>query len=1415
MRLLRSLSVLAFLVGSLVLPGLVLAGSGPDGVGLSLTKGPGPDQVTLSWAGGTAPYSVYRSFDAGAIVLPGNELGETSAPSWVDTPPPGSILFYAVTMAPTVESIVVAPANPAVPAGFTQPFRATATLSDGTTEDVTSSATWFSSHTSRATVSNAAGSQGVVTCLSMGTSVITARIGTVAGSTTVTVTGATLTSIQVTPSSSSLPSGRTQHYQATGTFSDGTARDITSDVTWSSSSVSVASVSNAAATKGLVTAVSPGTADIVAHKSSVAGSTSVTVTAAVLSSIVLTPSNPTVPELFTVAIRATGNYSDGSSADVTDAVTWSSSEASVASVSNAAGSKGLVTALASGTSEIVAHTGSVVGSTTVTVTDATLVSIEVTPSNPSLPAGQTRQLTATATLSDGSTRDITSDASWSSDNSPVATVSNAAASKGVATGVSPGTTNITASLRGVAGSTAVTVTNAVMVSITIMPTSLTVPVGFTIEARAIATFSDGTSEDVTESVMWSSSDPVVVSVSNAAGSRGQLTGVAPGTSNVTAHAGALSGATTVTVSSASLVSIQVSSCSSSLPAGHTVQCTATATFSDGTARDVTNDPSVIWSSSDVTVASVSNAEGSKGLVSALSPGSATIVAHKGPVAGSSSVTVTDAVLSSILVIPASTLLPGGYSFQLRAIGHFSDGSTADVTNSVTWSSSNAALASVSNAAGTRGVVTGVATGVATGTCEIVANAGPIAGSATVTVTDATLISVDVTPASPTLQAGRTQQFTATGLFSDGSTLDITEDARAAWSSSSPTVASVSNAAGSKGLATALTPGTTSLSVSLEGIIGSTTMTVTDAVVVSIVLSPPSPTVPVSFKVQFTATATLSDGTTSDVTDHATWSSSMPTVVSISNGIGEKGVATGVAPGTTTITATVDGVVGSTSVTVSSASLLSIEVTPSSSSLPAGHTQQFTATGIFSDGSSRDLTNDPIVVWSSSNVAVASVDNTGASRGVVTGVAPGMVEISAHSGSVAGTTALTVTDATLVTIVVTPSDSSLPVGFTQQAHAICTFSDGESRDCTDLVTWTSSNPTIATVSNAAGSRGLVTSSATMSGSATITAISNGVAGSTTVTVTDATLVSLEVTPSSSSLPAGRTQQFTATGVFSDGTTRPLATDASLTWTSTAPSVATVSNAAGSRGLATGVSSGTTMITATCRGIVASTTMTVTDAVVVSIVLSPVNPTVPVGFTSQIRATGTYSDGSNRDVTAHATWTSSNPAFATVSNAAASKGIATGVAPGTTTITATVDGVVGSTSVTVSSASLLSIEVTPSSSSLPAGHTQQFTATGIFSDGSSRDLTNDPILVWSSSNVTVASVDNTGASRGVVTGVAPGMVEISAHSGSVAGTTALTVTDATLVTIVVTPSDSSLPVGFTQQAHAICTFSDGESRTARIS
>ena len=168
-----------------------------------------------------------------------------------------------------------------------------------------------------------------------------------------------------------------------------------------------------------------------------------------------------------------------------------------------------------------------------------------------------------------------------------------------------------------------------------------------------------------------------------------------------------------------------------------------------------------------------------------------------------------------------------------------------------------------------------------------------------------------------------------------------------------------------------------------------------------------------------------------------------------------------------------------------------------------------------------------------------------------------------------------------------------------------------------------------------------------------------------------LQSIAVTPANPSIAAGLTQQFTATGTYSNNTTQNITS--TVTWASATTATATIA----ARGLATAVAQGTSSISATLSGVTGSTVLTVNPPVLQSIAVTPASPSIAAGLTQQFTATGTCSNSTTQNITATVTWASATTATATI----AAGGLATAVAQGTSLISATLSGVTGSTVLTV--------------------------------------------------------------------------------------------------------------------------------------
>ncbi len=571
-------------------------------------------------------------------------------------------------------------------------------------------------------------------------------------------------------------------------------------------------------------------------------------------------------------------------------------------------------------------------------------------------------------------------------------------------------------------SPAKTTPSLVRISIT-GPTAL-VAAGDTLQLQAVGTYSDGTNPTISSQVTWQTSDATIATIGNS----GLVTGLKAGSITITATMGTVSGTMAVVVSQAALSSIAVSG-TPSLTAGTGEQLTAQGTYADNSNQTITSQ--VMWQSSDNTIATVSNS----GWLTAVNAGSVTITASVGTVSGTEGIVVIAAVgpptLTSITVAPMSFSIASGQTKQLSAHGVFSDGTSQDVTSQVTWASVAGNTASVST--------TGVVTGVSQGSTSITATLGSISGSATATVTAAVLDSIVVTPSTSSIATGQTQQLAANGIFSDGSSTDMTDSV--AWSSGSTNFATI-NAAG---LATGVSAGSSTISATAGAVSGSANLTVTPAVLVSVDISPDAQTIPIGGQLQLTLTGTYSDNTTQTLTN-VTWTSSDSTLASVDP---VTGIVTGVANSngnSVTIVGSAYGQTDTTTVFVTSAVPESLTVTPATSSIANGTNLQYSVSAVYSDGSTQSVTAG--LTWGSTSAATAGIN----ASGLATGIAPGQTTITVTSGSLTGSALLTVTPATLAAIVVVPTSPTVGINGNTQFTATGIFTDESTQDLTSLATW---------------------------------------------------------------------------------------------------------------------------------------------------------------------------------------------------------------------------------------------------------------------------------------------------------------------------------------------------------------------------
>ncbi len=733
---------------------------------------------------------------------------------------------------------------------------------------------WTSSDPAIARVSN----DGTVTAVGAGDAVLVATFGAQQGTAVVSVRPRDISSLRLTPTTSSIYPAKTEQLELTAYDDAGRAMAVALDnAKWTTSNATVLSVDDA----GVVTGKARGNGVITAKIGNKAATASVNVLSEPAASVSVDLASNSLDVGQTTQATATLLNAAGT-AFTGPTVAWQSSNPAIAAVN----ASGVVTAVARGTVTISAVADGKTGGAALTVGPKTVASVTVTPNAASAAIGQSAQLTATVKDGSGGTL-VGRTVSWASGNSAVATVSTT----GLVTAVGAGSTTISATADGIKGSATFTTASVAATSVSITPNAPAVQVGQ--ETQLTATAYDASGNALPSRVAtWSSANPAVATVS----STGRVAGVSVGQVNITATIDGKATTVALRVNAAPpppVASITVS-LSATINVGQTAQ--ATAVLRDA-AGNVLSGRTIAWSTAEPSLATVT----SSGLVTAIAAGTATVVATSEGVTGAATVVVAPPPpqpVASITLSASATSMVVGQSQTVTATLRDAQGNTLS-GRTIAWSSSNPAAVTVT--------ATGQVQAVGAGSATIVATSEGKSGAINLSVTApvSAVASVSVSGTSP-LTVGQTSQFTATPKDAHGTPL---AGRIVSWSSSSNSIATVS----SNGVVTAVAAGTVVINATVEGIVGSLTVTVNPtssggAVSVTVTVNP---ALSVGQSAQATATAKDANGAT--IPASFTWSSSNTTVATVS----ASGMVTAISTGSTTVTATTSGKSGSAALTVSS------------------------------------------------------------------------------------------------------------------------------------------------------------------------------------------------------------------------------------------------------------------------------------------------------------------------------------------------------------------------------------------------------------------------------------------------------------------------------------------------------------------
>jgi len=538
---------------------------------------------------------------------------------------------------PQPEGLTVNPGNINLEPDETRQLEAILILSDNSTQDVTQQANWSVENTSIASVN-----KGKVTAKGPGTTKVTV---TCEGQTAkayieVIETAPEPEKIDVAPSSVTITPGEKQSFEAVLVFSDGSTEDVTHNAVTGDSQI--ATVNN-----GTITAHSPGSTDIVIESQGKTATIQVNVNEEQpqVTGLKVTPDKLTLKPGETKQLMALLEYSNGGRDDVTKDAVWSVNNSNIATVT-----EGKVIANTSGTTEILVKSNNETATVVVTVekedTPPEPEKLILTPDTVTLKTGHEKSFEAMVEFSDGSTRDITHDATFGTTNRSIATVSDGKIIAG-----QPGNAKILVRGYGFSEILQVEVIKDTPtpepVELNTFPSMVNLELNEHEQLTAILQYSDGSSEDVTQSADWTSNNSQIASVIN-----GKVVAKSEGITEITVEKSGFSQIVNVEVSEPMQdlepESLLVSPDNLKLNVDEDRNLTAVLTYTDGTTKTVTN--STVWSTSNPEIVSVDN-----GTVIGNSTGTAQVTATFEGISTTVQVNVQDA--QEVKTLPAVTF-PG-------------------------------------------------------------------------------------------------------------------------------------------------------------------------------------------------------------------------------------------------------------------------------------------------------------------------------------------------------------------------------------------------------------------------------------------------------------------------------------------------------------------------------------------------------------------------------------------------------------------------------------------------------------------------------------------------------------------------------------------------------------------------------------
>lgn len=1057
----------------------------------------------------------------------------------------------------TLETLIIAPATTVLPKGTTKQYSAFLTTNSGDVIDVTTQVAWQVANNAIANIDD----EALLSALNTGSTQIRATLvynaKTLNASASLTVSNAQLNSIAITPVNGVFPVGKIGGYHAMGNFSDGSVIDITRVSTWTIANSNVAQIIPTGFFAGDTIALAAGKTTVSATFNNMTASTSLEITNAEIVNVSISPEEVTSPLGTKVAYSAYARYSDGSKQDITQLATWTSSNPKIVAIEFSRALSGVANSLAVGKTDVSVSFAGLNKSTSHTVSEAVIESLQIIPLNSNVPVGAEGQFTAIAHYSDKSTADVTQSANWQVDNYSVAAVIPNGAGAGYAKALKEGTTQLSVKFAEQTASTLITVSAATLESISLTPAIAETPAGTTIQYQLFGIYSDGTTHNLSTFADYQTSDNTLVTINSDGLATAHQYNEKPVI--ILASYNGLQTKSKLKVTAGLLDRIEVTPASQSIAIGHKGKLQARAFYSDNTSLDIT--PQATWSVNDGDIASVDNTQADSGTVLGLSEGTVTVTANFAGKTATNKTNVTSAVLESVTISPIKSTLVAGLSKQYTLIAQFSDHTNVDVTELSTWQSSDTNIAAIDTI--------GLVQSYKEGNVSITGSYQGLSSSANLSVLDILLTSLQVTPENPNEPVGSRGYFTATAFFNNGLNTDVTRSTT--WSSSNTNVVSIVASGTKAGQANADEVGTATIRATYRGMTTATIATVTKAELINIVITPSTASVVQGMQYQFIATGIYSDNSYKNITNEVNWQTSDTNVANINN----DGLASGEQQGTVKVTAKYQGKQAQATLVVSAPVITRLVVIPTTNTLPVGSSASYQAIAYDSTGKDYEVSNT--ADWRVVNQTIAHVDNTEQKGGFVTALSIGTSQIVVSFSGMTETVNVIVTPAKLTSLTISPTDITIIDGNTQTYVATAHFTDATNLVVTKESSWLSTQPLVASIS----SNGSAIAVTKEPGVTNIQATYLGMTTQTSLTVQEKEIDSLQIVPHVNYFSVGEQVQLTCSIIYIDLTVGDC-TDEAL-WTIDDDTIAHIEPTGG---LVTGLAVGDTRAYATYKGITSS-------------------------------------------------------------------------------------------------------------------------------------------------------------------------------------------------------------------------------------